>query len=74
MSIQLHFLYISLNLCVQSMSQGPSTDKQEAVSGETDKITEKVRKGSTEEMVRSRVWFSSLGVHIGMHKCSIRYI
>ena len=70
----LHFLYVSLNLFVQSMSQGSSTDKQDAVSGETDKITEKVRKDSTEETVRSRVWFPSLGVHIGMHECSIRYI
>ena len=56
------------------MSQGPSTDKQEAVSGEMAKITEKGRKASTEETVRSRVWFPSLSVHIGMHGCSIRYI
>ena len=44
-------LNLSISLCLQPISVGPSTDQQEAVSRATAKIREEARKGSTGETV-----------------------
>ena len=48
-------LHPNPHLCLQSTTQGPSADQQEAVRGGADKIREEARKGSTGETVRSYV-------------------
>ena len=46
-------LHPNPHLCLQSTTQGPSADQQEAVRGGADKIREEARKSSTGETVRS---------------------